>query len=99
MDGIPLNIPNEGSRSFPFKGQSNYKYVRTLLALTYFTYNYRIPVMAIQLNLTGGVPTPSQGTVTCSVDLEGMGLSVPTAEILSRHYDIPEDSTTKIMFV
>ncbi|XP_064394047.1 uncharacterized protein LOC135341424 isoform X2 [Halichondria panicea] len=88
MGGIPLNIPNEGSRSFPFKGQSDYK----------------IPLMAIQLNFTGGVPsqTPSaayQGTVTCSVDLEGMGLSVPTAEILSRHYDIPEDSTTKIMFV
>ncbi len=58
--------------------------------------------MAVQLNLTG-VPTGNlteafTGTITCTVDLAGMGLIVPTAENLLRQFDIPADSTTTITF-
>ncbi len=58
--------------------------------------------MAVQLNLTGvSTQNPAgtfTGTLTCSVDLEGMGLTVPTAENLPRQFDIPADSTTTITF-
>ncbi len=39
------------------------------------------------------------GTITCTVDLAGMGLIVPTAENLLRQFDIPADSTTTILSI